>query len=97
MLIDLFRATVRAVTFLHLNTCSKLRKKYSNVCMREIASNNNPYSYSPCGVADEGAGAALATALHISLFCALFSTYMTVFVSCMNKGTASDTHLQKAY
>lgn len=65
--------------------------------MREIASSNNPFSYSPCGVADEGAGAALATAFHISLFCALFSTYMTVFVSCMNKGTASDTHLQKAY
>lgn len=65
--------------------------------MREIASNNNPVSYSPCGVADEGAGAALATALHISLSCALFSTYMTVFVSYMNEGTASSTHSQKVY
>lgn len=65
MLIDLFRAIERAVTFLHLNTCSKLREKYSKVRMREIAWNYSPAFYSPWGMADEGVRAALATALHI--------------------------------
>lgn len=78
MLIDLFRTTVRAATFLHLNICSKLREKYSKASMLEIAWDNSHGSLQSHSVADKGAVAAQAAA-RFSLMHAVWYLHLCIW------------------